>query len=68
MSFFMLLHVCRYANELLMRAFYFAIGLLLFSVVLSYLTFAPFTYGYPALSVEQIIWRAWVDTWDLLHR
>jgi len=55
-------------SHLLVPAFYIALGILVFTVMLSYLTFAPFTYGYPALSKEQVLQRAWVDTWDLLHR
>ncbi|XP_064395458.1 protein O-mannosyl-transferase 1-like isoform X2 [Halichondria panicea] len=35
-------------------------------VVASFLVFAPFTYGFPSLSVEQIKWRHWIETWDLL--
>ncbi len=44
------------------------LSLLLVAVVASYAIFAPFTYGYPSLSLEQITWRMWVGTWDLLHR
>lgn len=37
-------------------------------VTLSFILYAPFTFGYPALSTPRIKSLAWISTWDLLMR
>jgi dolichyl-phosphate-mannose-protein mannosyltransferase len=48
--------------------YHLLISLLLLSFFVSFIVFAPFTYGYPGLSRDQIEWRKWYHSWDLLHR
>ena len=64
------IYTCRWPNMtfVLTPVYYFILSMFLVAIVASYLIFAPFTYGYPALSQDEIAWRLWVDTWDLLHR
>ena len=56
------------APRIALLVYYTALILHCSSIVVSFMLFAPFTFGYPALSSDQIKWRQWVETWDLLFR
>lgn len=53
--------------SILRPTYYIIVTFLCIAVVISFIVFAPFTYGFPSLTIEQIKWRHWVETWDLLH-
>lgn len=74
-KFMLLAAVCEHAYVWIrslprpLHTLYYLLLLLLCVLVLtSFLVFAPFTYGYPALSREEIQWRLWKPSWDLLFR
>ncbi|XP_040897667.1 protein O-mannosyl-transferase 1 isoform X4 [Toxotes jaculatrix] len=50
------------------RALCVCVSAVLLSVVLSYQTFCPLTYGRPELSTNQLQGLKWRDTWDILYR
>ena len=60
-------HVTRW-SKVLLPLYYLSLVAVCAIVMVSFFLFAPFTYGYPALTREQINWRHWSVSWDLLHR
>ena len=60
-------HVTRWP-KLLLPLYYLSLVAVCATVMVSFFLFAPFTYGYPALTQDQINWRQWSVSWDLLHR
>jgi len=74
-KFMLLAAVCEHGYTLmkklprpLLPLYYLCLVVICVVVLISFLVFAPFTYGYPALTREQLDWRQWSVTWDLLHR
>lgn len=54
--------------QLFLPLWYLSVAILSLAVFISFAIFAPFSYGYPSLTFDQILWRRWVETWDLLYR
>lgn len=53
---------------LLWYSYYVVTSFITLCCVISFIVFFPFTYGYPALTRDQILARQWKSTWDLLIR